>query len=496
MSEIRVTYSGLISFVIGIVGIFTGLIFTLVITRNLNSLEFGTWNLINNFFGYVIILEPIVSYWATREVSRKISSGTTAIITSGIMSCLGILFYILIVYFVGNNTDANVEVLTWGIILIPFIFITRTLSAINLGYKPQIISYGLLTYSSVQIPTILYFIYYLDMGVIGIIFSSLCAYISNILVQAYLGKTQIKNNFNYKFIKKWFKLSWIPLFPGLYTFISLLDVTIFSLLTNSVIGLAFWGACMAIATMISQSGNISRSVYPKILSNDNSSYLKDNFSLLLYFAIPLTLLGIYFSKPLLFALNPEYVIASPVLFFISIFVLFNTLNTTFYSILLGTEKIDLNENVKSTNYLKSKLFSLPLILMFQYGSYISILTITLFFLISSNYSQIDLVIIWSIIALITHFPFTVYFILQLKKTVDFNIDYLRIIKFLMIGIFSFGSISLLFDNFLDYDQNLFNFIPHILTFVFMGLTVYFILTLITDPLTRLLVKNIIKEIRH
>jgi O-antigen/teichoic acid export membrane protein len=496
LSEIRVNYSGLISFAVGIMGIFTGFVFTLAITRSLNPLEFGTWNIINNFFGYIIILEPIISYWATREVSRKISSGITALITSGAFSCIGIFLYILIVYLVGGNTDANLDILMWGIILIPFIFVTRTLTAINLGFKPQISSYGLLAYGFIQIPTILFFLYYLDLGVIGVIISSLCAYLGNIVVQSLLGRTQLKNNFNFKFIKKWFKLSWIPLFPGLYTLISLLDITIFSLLTKSVIGLAFWGSAMAVAIIISQAGNISRSVYPKILSDNNSNYLKDNFSLLLYFSIPLTLLCIYYAKPLLFALNPEYMIAYPVLIFSSVFVFFNTLNTTFYSILLGTEKIDLDENANFKNYLKSKLLTLPIILMIQYGLYILVLTVGLFLLISSNYNQIDLVIFWSICALLTHFPFTIYFILQLRKTLQFRIDYIRLVKFLAIGLFSFGSISLFLDTSLGYNENLFIFIPDLLIYIIISALIYFVLTFVVDKQTRILVKNIFNELKH
>ena len=137
MSEIRINYSGLVSFATGIVGIFTGLIFTLVVTRSLTSLEFGTWNIINNFFAYVVILEPIVSIWVTREISRRTPSGFTALITSGLLSSLGILIYLLVVYLIGSNTDADVDILTWGVLLIPLNFIMRTLSAINLSYIPS-----------------------------------------------------------------------------------------------------------------------------------------------------------------------------------------------------------------------------------------------------------------------------------------------------------------------------------------------------------------------
>jgi hypothetical protein len=218
--------------------------------------------------------------------------------------------------------------------------------------------------------------------------------------------------------------------------------------------------------------------------------------LLLYFAIPLTLLSICFSKPLLFALNPEYMIAYPVLIFTSIFVLFNTLNTTFYSILLGTEKVDLDKHIVFSSYLKSKLFSLPLILIVQNAIYILVLTVTLVFLISLDYSQIDLVMYWSIIALVTLFPFTIYFIIKLRKTLSFKIDFYRIIKFLLIGIFSFGSISLLSESYLEYDVILFNFMPELIKFVSLSTIIYYILTLITDKQTRLLTKNILNEFKH
>ena len=56
MSGIRVTYSGLISFVVGLASVFTGIIFVLIVTRQLTPEEFGTWNLIGGLIIYVIII--------------------------------------------------------------------------------------------------------------------------------------------------------------------------------------------------------------------------------------------------------------------------------------------------------------------------------------------------------------------------------------------------------------------------------------------------------
>ena len=60
MSGIRVTYSGLISLVVGALGTVTGLIFILIVTRTLSVQEFGTWGLIISLFSYVILFEPVV----------------------------------------------------------------------------------------------------------------------------------------------------------------------------------------------------------------------------------------------------------------------------------------------------------------------------------------------------------------------------------------------------------------------------------------------------
>ena len=56
MSGIRVTYSGLISFVVGLASVFTGIIFTIIVTRQLTPEEFGTWNLIGGLIVYAVII--------------------------------------------------------------------------------------------------------------------------------------------------------------------------------------------------------------------------------------------------------------------------------------------------------------------------------------------------------------------------------------------------------------------------------------------------------
>ena len=98
MSDIRVTYTGLISFLGGFIALVTGLIFTLIVTRTLSPEEYGSWGLIFSVIGYFVMLQPIITYWTTRETARNLDSGKTAV-TSSVGLSFGILPIFIIISF-------------------------------------------------------------------------------------------------------------------------------------------------------------------------------------------------------------------------------------------------------------------------------------------------------------------------------------------------------------------------------------------------------------
>ena len=176
------TYTGLISLIGGIVSVFTGTLFTLIITRTVSPEEYGTWGLILGLITYVSLISPIVSYWSTRDTARNVQSGKTAILSSMLLSIGAVSIYILISYLMGNYTSVEKNVLLFAAILIPITFLNGILAAINLGWKPHAISYGTLAYGISSIPLALFLIYYLDFGVAGIIISVFLANIASILI--------------------------------------------------------------------------------------------------------------------------------------------------------------------------------------------------------------------------------------------------------------------------------------------------------------------------
>lgn len=346
MSGIRVTYSGLISFFIRLLSIFTGLIFTLIVTRELSQEEFGTWGLIGGLILYVTVIEPIISYWTTREIARGEKSGKTALFSSAVFSVAGTGVYIIIALIVANQTDSQENVLTLAAILIPVMFLNYTLNAINLGWKPQAVSYGFLAFEFTKIPAALILIYVLNLGVEGAILASFFSYIASVITLMIFARKKLRTNFNKKILKKWFKLSWLPLYGNIFPIVAYSDVVIFSIVTGSVYGIAYVTSARAISNLVSHTQSFSRALYPKFLEGGKREYLQENLIKLFYFGIPLFSLSIVFARPGLFLLNPIYEIAVPVVIFLSIRALLSTLNKTLYSSIQGIDDVDVGE--KST----------------------------------------------------------------------------------------------------------------------------------------------------
>ena len=495
MSGIRVTYTGLISLIGGLVSIFTGVIFALIITRSVTPEEYGTWGLIIGLITYVMLIGPIVSYWSTRDTARNIQSGKTAIWSTLLLSVGAISIYIIISYLMVNYTNVEQNVLLFAAILIPVIFVNGILTAINLGWKPHAISYGTLAYGISSIPFALFLIYYLDFGVTGIIISVFLANMISIIILFFYAKEKIANQFNKTILKKWFKLSWIPIYPGIAILVAGFDISIFTIITGSVIGLAFWTAAMVLPATISHTGLISRAVYAKLLEEKTKEFMSENLTLVFYFGIILISLVVTFARPGLYALNPIYEIVFPVAIIMSFEVFLTVLVNIFLLSLAGIEKVDKFENSTFKDYLKSKLFFPHTIRLIQTSIYILILAVGLLILVGFGSSNQELLLFWASIALITQIPLVCILYYLLQKNIMIKLEVTRIIKFLLIAIGVFSLTYALVNQFLIYSTDIFSFIPNVLIFALFGVGLYIIVTYLIDNKIRNLVQAIIKEIK-
>jgi len=443
-----------------------------------------------------MIINLIISYWSTRETARKIESGKTAVFGNMILSIVAVVAYLLISIFLGNQTQINLDVVLFSSILIPLMFLHGILIAIHFGWKPNIISYATLFFGIFQVLFVIFFVYYLDLGVYGIIFTNLIAYAISIIILLKYAKHHLKNQIKLIFLKSWFKLSWIPLYPGLSNLIDTLGIIIFSTITGSVLGIAIWAAANVAPGIIRNVKLISFGVYPKLLEGGDKKYLGDNISQLFYFNFLMLGLVIAFAKPALFALNPIYQGAYVVVIIIAIRFFFFVLTDVFISILGGNETIDTDKKPTFMQYVKSKLFYPHTLRLIQTSIFISIFSIGIIILIQNKFETIDLLNFWAIILLVSQIPLTFYLYVLTKKTVNFIFDYKSILKYFIAFIISFSLIYVLTEAFLIYDENIFLFVPQVLQFMILSILFYFALTYMLDYKTRKLFSSIIKEIKE
>lgn len=495
MTKIRVTYSGLISFGVGMIGVVTGMIFILIVTRQLTSEELGVWTLIGGLISYFVITEATISSWITREIARGIESGKTALVASGIFSLGSSGIYLIVAFIVSQQSKVDVHLLFFAAILIPVMFLNRTLGAINTGWKPQVVSYGSLVFESIKIPVGLILVYILHLGVFGAILVTFVAYLASIIIQLYHVQSKIRNKISIQYLKKWVKLSWLTYYPQIANLVTKFDVLAYTMIVGSVTGLAYYTAAVTVSSIIGQSAAISRGLYVKLLEEDKREYLQENLTRVLYFSIPLTTLSIIYAHPVLFALNPIYAGATTVAIILSIRMFFSTLGSVFYPALAGIEKVDLDENATFRDYLKSKLFFLPSLTILQSIIYLISLIIGIWIMSINKSTDLSFVIYWAIVTLCVEIPFTAYLFILVRKHFTFKINYISILKYFGASIASFGITYILSQKFLVFKKSIFEFLPSLLIFVGIGVLSYLLITYLTDKKTRNLFNSIINEIR-
>jgi len=495
MSNIRVTYSGLFFFVSGMITIFTGLGFMLIVTRSLNPQEFGTWTLITGLILYVVLIQPVTNYWLTREIARGEKSAKTGILSSGMFSSIGIVVFLFLAFFVGEQTDAVQEILLFAVILVPVFFLNNALASITMGFRPQITSLGKLILEVSKIPLAIIFIYFMDFGVQGVILSVALAHIPSIILLGYFAREKITGAIKQEFIKKWIKLSWISLYPGIYALFRSLDLLVFSLLTGSVIGLAFYGAAWSVSAIVAQSSLISSAVYPKLLAGGKTDYLQDNITKIFYFAILLSAISITFARPGLFALNPLYEVAIPLVIILTMRFILDTFNRAFEEFLIGAEKVDQSSKSTFKNYAQSRLFVIPTVRLIQNVVYMALLIIVIIFL-NSSHSEFELLTYWAILGAITTIPITVYLTILVHRKFKVKFDVKSVGKYIIVCIVIFTPLFILTENYLEYNNSIIEFLPDLLIFVGVGVIGYLFLTYLIDFKTKIFFNSIIREIRN
>lgn len=486
------TYSGLLGFAVAIGAMLAGLVFIITVARQFSPEEFGVWAVIISMTSYSIAAEPVISYWTTRQVARGTPVGKTSMASASMFAAGSIPVYLMSIYLFTSIEPAFFDSMLLGALLIPATFIKYTLSAINLGHRPHAVSIATAAFQATKIPAGLVLVFFLELGLEGAILAVFAAHLVDILVQLRYARLRLAVRLDFTYLWYWIRQSWIPLYGRISGVLYTLDIILYTAITGSVVGAAYYAAALVAAKMVVHTNQVSQALYPKLLAEGSRDHISENFTLLMYFAIPLLVLSVLFSRHAMFLLNPEYAVAWAAGALLAIAVFLQVIMGFARNVLKGTDDVDLEERPSYSALLKSKLFLVGTIDNVYYIVYLAALAVSLY--IFRDMSESMLVMVWSSVMLAVSGPFLLYFVLLIRRHSPFRPSYGNIFRYVG-GAVSMAAVFLATnDTVAVFDVNIYSYLPGLLSELAICCLTYLGITYAIDRKTRLLFGRVISEI--
>ena len=362
--NIRFHYSGYVIFAVQIFSLVTGLIFTLLLTRNMNPDQYGIWTNIFDYIAYFTVFSGVFAFWAERFVARGIpgavKTGTVAQLITGLIFT-AIYFPIIFLIYRGAiapkiGTMSYLPIfLIAGTYIVSFLYDNRlrrfTATKKTSGTRVRLADRG---NSESQCG------FGFDFGLQRVVLWChfrlgaflFCA--GRLLRVAFARGLQRKDNWGY--VKEWIKgsaaLAYNAFGGQLLTF-----AYIFLFFYGGPDTRAYYQAATSFGAIISYAISLSIALYPRLLSNSCSrEQVRSSFRTVMMLGIPLASINIAMSYSFLTVLNVAYGQAWSVLVALSFLMLFGLVSSFYNNCVMGVESFDAEGKISLRQLVRSKVF--------------------------------------------------------------------------------------------------------------------------------------------
>ena len=360
-NEIRVRYSGFIIFAAQILALFTGIIFTLLLTRisTKSPDEFGAWSFIFILVGLFTLLSGVFPFWATRFIARgkegAVKSGVSANVIFAFVTAAIYLPLVVPIMNAFHINNAFLLIYLLAAVQILNTFLISVFEGCLRSLKPQVIGYGLLIEEVVKVTLAYVLIVGLSQPLLGAMISLIVAASVQAVFYTWLLKGEFQKAINLNYLKEWLKSSPVMVYNAIGT--QLINLVFYLLvLFSGQAALGYYQAAVIFSTVIGYSFSLSFALYPKMLAQDCPTDVATSFKTMIMFALPMSAVTLTMSQSLLTVLNASYAVASPILVLLTI----DTIVVLFYQFytqcLMGTETIDIEGKIPLRQLVRSKIF--------------------------------------------------------------------------------------------------------------------------------------------
>ncbi|MDW8033754.1 MAG: hypothetical protein RMI79_02205 [Nitrososphaerota archaeon] len=493
MSNIRLKYSGLVNFASRIVSVATGLMFTILVTRRLSEDLFGTWQFYLSLLNYFVVPSSIVNYWLTRDMGRGRKVARSGIVFSGTISMISAILFVFISPIFRENVNVDVQTLLAFTLWIIIMCCASSLEAICNGIQPQTVGYGVIVFEVSKVIFGAFLVGYLKYSLFGAVLSIDLALVIQVLFYLFRISKHLKEKLSLRDIERWLKTSWIPLISILPWLVFLQDAVVITLMSGSLLPIAYIRAANIFTGVISFSGTLAAGLYPKLLSGGSGKDIEESFELVLLFLVPMVFGQLILAEPILYILRKEYAFTYNVLRILVISSAISTIKGIFSTIILGIEKADVNENISWRSLVKSYLIKIPLAELFGSVAYVLMISI-----ITSILRKFDSPILISLSTvaclLIVNISLLFYYMKVSRRFITFSLNLKRVAKFLLSALIMVMMILVFYPESAKSEQ-IFAVLLYLMPVILIAVLVYFAVLLLIDVESRELFKKVFKTLK-
>jgi len=433
-NEIRLRYSGFIIFAARIVSVGTGLIFTLLITRNTTEAQFGIWSNIFDVLGYLVLLSTAIPFWTTRFVARdKEGSTKTGLVANLVIGAISTVLYLPLVPFITSALG-----IAQGYVVLYFmvsaqileIYLINQFEATLRAERPQAIAYGLLVEEITKVSLAYVLIVGLKQPLVGAMVSLTVAILIQVIYYLKLTSPSLGQKTEWNYLREWLKgsIAYIYYLVGTQLYIV---VFIMLFIFGGQAARGDYGAAETIAALITYSWYLSFALYPRLLANKSQEDVTTSLKLVLMFAIPLAAGVMAIPGPLLIILKESYAEATPVLFILAIDALVLTIYSFYQYVLFGVEKLDEKATIPIRQLVKSDIFKAFTIPYIQIA-----IAFPLTYYVLTNFALGQTVwaaIYVAAITMITHLAILIILYLLVRRVIKVTLPWTNIGKYVFAG---------------------------------------------------------------
>jgi O-antigen/teichoic acid export membrane protein len=363
-NEIRIQYSGFIIFAAKLLSVATGMIFTLLITRNATREQYGVWSNVFDLLAYFLLLSGAFPFWATRFVARgKEGAVKTGLLANLVLSLVSVVIYIPLVPLLTGALATGEYIALYLVVSAQMInlYLINVLESCLRAVKPHAIGYGLLIEEAVKVSLAYLLIVKLQLGLLGAMISLIIAVSAQIAYYLKLMSNDLRQKTQWNYVKEWLKGSTVNIYYAIGNQISTI-IFIWLFTIGGPVARGNYQAAATFANIVAYSSFLAFALYPKLLAKDSLEEVTDSLKMVLMFAIPMTAGAVATSESFLMILDAPYGDAAPVLFLLAFDALVLTISQFYTFVFLGVEKLDEEAKIPLKRLAKShifKVFTLP-----------------------------------------------------------------------------------------------------------------------------------------